>query len=353
MKTRKLTAILLALCMLLSLSISAFAADDAVVSGTIPDSKITWELDGKGWLTISGSGDCSAFTSKDDQPWAEYRSQITQVWFDGMESLAISDLAYWFEDCTNLTTAEIPSTTPVIGRHAFYNCPLLTKLSIYYGEHTLDSIGEDAFWRETDSGDTLYIGYLIGYPKSSVPFHTYDWAASNRSERYFYDLYGVYQNADAGSAATSGIKKAPGISVQSTGTIIGNCPSCGKHSFQGTYVEVAHSSRGHANYMTRTAMQAVTKTEHLSRNRRGDRMRICIEESTYEGTSIEILTQLRALHFDAGTFDGTEGYIRYMQNTIRCMTETPCELPEGSTEERAAALIHVLQEIGALELLEE
>lgn len=163
MKTRKLTAILLALCMLLSLSISAFAADDAIASGTIQDSKITWKLDDKGWLTISGSGDCSAFTSKDDQPWAEYRSQITQVWFDGMESLAISDLAYWFEDCTNLTTAEIPSTTPVIGRHAFYNCPLLTKLSIYYGEHTLDSIGEDAFWRETDNGDTLYVAYIIGY----------------------------------------------------------------------------------------------------------------------------------------------------------------------------------------------
>ena len=105
--------------------------------------------------------------------------------------------------------------------------------------------------------------------------------------------------------------------------------------------------------MTRTAMQAVTKTEHLSRNRRGDRMRICIEESTYEGTPIEILTQLRALHFDAGTFDGTEGYIRYMQNTIRRMTEQPCELPESSTGERAAALIRVLSEIGALELLEE
>ncbi len=132
MKTRKLTAILLALCMLLSLSISAFAADDAVVSGTIPDSKITWELDGKGWLTISGSGLQRLY--KQRRPTvAEYRGQITQVWFDGMESLAISDLAYWFEDCTNLTTAEIPSTTPVIGRHAFYNCPLLAKLSIYYG----------------------------------------------------------------------------------------------------------------------------------------------------------------------------------------------------------------------------
>ena len=38
-------------------------------------------------------------------------------------------------------------------------------------------------------------------------------------------------------------------------------------------------------------------------------MKICIEESTYEGTPIEILTQLRAMHFDADTFDGTEGYI--------------------------------------------
>ena len=247
MKTRKLTAILLALCMLLSLSISAFAADDAIASGTIQDSKITWKLDDKGWLTISGSGDCSAFASKDDQPWAEYRSQITQVWFDGMESLAIPDLAYWFEDCTNLTTAEIPSTTPVIGRHAFYNCPLLTKLSIYYGEHTLDSIGEGAFWRETDNGDTLYVAYIIGYPDSSVPFHDYDWIASNRSNRYFHDLYGVYQNADAATAG--GIKKAPAqVSTRASTGIVGTCPSCKQYSLQGTYVEQTHTSRGHQQY---------------------------------------------------------------------------------------------------------
>ena len=251
MKTRKLTALLLALCMLLSLSISAFAADDAIASGTIQDSKITWKLDDKGWLTISGSGDCSAITSKDDQPWAEYRSQITQVWFDGMESLAISDLAYWFEDCTSLTTAEIPSTTPVIGRHAFYNCPLLTKLSIYYGEHTLDSIGEDAFWRETDSGDTLYIGYIIGYPQASVPFHDYDWNSSNRSERYFYDVYGVYKNADSTApvVSDSAIKKAPSTTATYASTgIVGTCPSCKQYSLQGTYVSTTHTSRGHQEY---------------------------------------------------------------------------------------------------------
>ena len=263
MKFRKITALLLVLCMLLSLSISAFAAEadehtiydsapdeeiatqsESASSGTIPGSKIKWELNEHNWLMISGSGDCEPFTSKDDQPWAAVRDQITQVWFDDMDALRIADLAYWFEDCVNLTTAEIPSTTPTIGKHAFYNCPKLSTLTIYYGEDILESIGEEAFWRENDSGDTLYIGYIIGYPKSSVPFYDYDWAGSNRNNKYFYDLYGVYSD----TPAAVGIMSAPGISVTSTGSIIGNCPSCGKYSFQGTYVEVAHSSRGHANY---------------------------------------------------------------------------------------------------------
>ena len=264
---KKFTALLLVLCMAFSLSISAFAAEEhdhhehtvyegvpdeeiavqsaeAATSGTIPGSSIKWSLDSKGWLTISGSGEAPVFTSADDQPWAAVRDQITQVWFDDMDALHIADLAYWFEDCVHLTTAEIPSTTPTIGKHAFYNCPKLSTLTIYYGEDILESIGEEAFWRENDSGDTLYIGYIIGYPKSSVPFYDYDWAGSNRNNKYFYDLYGIYSD----TPAAVGIMSAPGISVTSTGSIIGNCPSCGKYSFQGTYVEVAHSSRGHANY---------------------------------------------------------------------------------------------------------
>ena len=264
---KKFTALLLVLCMAFSLSISAFAAEEhdhhehtvyegvpdeeiavqsaeAATSGTIPGSSIKWSLDSKGWLTISGSGEAPVFTSADDQPWAAVRDQITQVWFDDMDALHIADLAYWFEDCVHLTTAEIPSTTPTIGKHAFYNCPKLSTLTIYYGEDILESIGEEAFWRENDSGDTLYIGYIIGYPKSSVPFYDYDWAGSNRNNKYFYDLYGVYSD----TPVAVGIMSAPGISITSTGSIIGNCPSCGKYSFQGTYVEVAHSSRGHANY---------------------------------------------------------------------------------------------------------
>ena len=79
------------------------------------------------------------FQSADDQPWAEYREQITEVWFEDMEALNIPDLAYWFEGCTALTTAELP-LAPTIGKHAFYNCPKLSTLTMYYGETVLNSI---------------------------------------------------------------------------------------------------------------------------------------------------------------------------------------------------------------------
>ena len=269
---KKFTAFVLVLCMVFSLSISAFAAEEhdhhehtiydsapdeepvvsneAATSGTIQNSGIRWSLDEKGWLTISGSGEAPVFQSADDQPWAAVRDQITEVWFEAVETLSIPDLAYWFEGCVNLTTAELP-LAPVIGRHAFYGCSKLSTLTMYYGETVLKSIGEDAFWRGTDSGDTLYIAYIIGYPESTVPFYTYDWAASNRSSRYFYDLYGVYSNADgaASTVADSGIMKAPARAASRASTgIVGTCPSCKKNSLQGTYVSQSHTSRGHQQY---------------------------------------------------------------------------------------------------------
>ena len=264
-KFKQFIAFVLTLCMLFSLSVAAFAAEadehtiydsapdeepvvssEAATSGTIQNSGIRWSLDEKGWLTISGSGEAPVFQSADDQPWAAVRDQITEVWFEDVETLSISDLAYWFEGCTNLTTAELP-LAPVIGKHAFYNCPKLSTLTMYYGETVLNSIGEDAFWREADSGDTLYIAYIIGYPEATVPFYTYDWVASNRSNRYFYDLYGVYSNADAATAG--GIKKAPAqVSTRASTGIVGTCPSCKQYSLQGTYVSTTHTSRGHQEY---------------------------------------------------------------------------------------------------------
>ena len=199
---------------------------DAPTSGTIPGSNIQWELTDDGMLLISGSGGCAAFSSVADQPWAAVREQITSVFFEDPSLLSIYDLAYWFDGCVSLTTAEIPYTTPVIGTRAFYGCVSLTTIMTYYGDSVLTEIGADAFYLPYDSGSTLYIGYLIGYPESTVPLHTYDWIGSNRSSLYFMDVYST-------NALTS---------------VVGACPSCGKQSLQGTYVAQSHTSRGHAEY---------------------------------------------------------------------------------------------------------
>ena len=102
---KKFTAFVLALCMVFSLSVAAFAAEadehmiydsapdeetvvssEAATSGTIQNSGIRWSLDEKGWLTISGSGEAPVFQSADDQPWAAVRDQITEVWFEDVRS---------------------------------------------------------------------------------------------------------------------------------------------------------------------------------------------------------------------------------------------------------------------------
>ena len=199
---------------------------DAPTSGTIPGSNIQWELTDDGMLLISGSGSCAAFSSAADQPWAAVREQITSAFFEDPSLLSIYDLAYWFDGCVSLATAEIPYTTPVIGTRAFYGCVSLTTVMTYYGDSVLTEIGADAFYLPYDSGSTLYIGYLIGYPESTVPLHTYDWTGSNRSSLYFMDVYST-------NALTS---------------VVGACPSCGKQSLQGTYVAQSHTSRGHAEY---------------------------------------------------------------------------------------------------------
>lgn len=80
-------------------------------------------------------------------------------------------------------------------------------------------------------------------------------------------------------------------------------------------------------------------------------MKVLIDETIYEGTAVEILDQLRLQTFDKREFPNTDAYLRFVWDNIRRMTDMPCELPEGSLERRSAALLEVLERIGALERL--
>ena len=236
---RKLLALFLALCMALSLSVSAFAAEDTEGSeemeamgdccaagtctmpccedggeeteappactcgtsdmaaatastaepdaaGTIGQSDLTWTLR-DGVLTIGGAGSVEPFTSRDDQPWAEVREDITQVWFEDMGAVSIPDLAYWFTDCVNLTTAEVPYTTPVIGTDAFAGCDSLETVLLYYGEDDLLTIAPGAFQVDEFDADAILTLASACVHESLL---AYPWTEDNR-QAAIVDVYGI------------------------------------------------------------------------------------------------------------------------------------------------------------------
>ena len=236
---RKLLALFLALCMALSLSVSAFAAEDTEGSeemeamgdccaagtctmpccedggeeteappactcgtsdmaaatastaepdaaGTIGQSDLTWTLR-DGVLTIGGAGSVEPFTSRDDQPWAEVREDITQVWFEDMGAVSIPNLAYWFTDCVNLTTAEVPYTTPVIGTDAFAGCDSLETVLLYYGEDDLLTIAPGAFQVDEFDADAILTLASACVHESLL---AYPWTEDNR-QAAIVDVYGI------------------------------------------------------------------------------------------------------------------------------------------------------------------
>ena len=137
MKFRKLTALFLVLCMLLSLGVSAFAAEKT------PTGYLTWTLDDSGTLSISGNGRIAAFTSADDQPWHEMRESITSVKFDPGAHMIVPDVAFWFSGCTNLKSCVLPSFAN-LGADAFKDCANLNRLQLHYNDDSF-CISDTAF----------------------------------------------------------------------------------------------------------------------------------------------------------------------------------------------------------------
>ena len=137
MKFRKLTALFLVLCMMLSLGVSAFAAEKT------PTGYLTWTLDDSGTLSISGNGRIAAFTSADDQPWHEMRESITSVKFDPGAHMIVPDVAFWFSGCTNLKSCVLPSFAN-LGADAFKDCANLNRLQLHYNDESF-YISDTAF----------------------------------------------------------------------------------------------------------------------------------------------------------------------------------------------------------------
>ena len=186
MKHKRILALALAVC--LCLSILPGAAWETT-SGTIGESHVSWSFDEtSGRLTISGSGGCEAFERAEDQPWAALRDMIQEVWFYDQADLAIENLAYWFTDCVNLTMAEVPYTTSVIGEGAFAGCSSLVRLMLYYSSGEDFTIDPGAF--RVDEVVETAICYPSQNESVGLALAGYDWEAENRTVSW-YDVYGA------------------------------------------------------------------------------------------------------------------------------------------------------------------
>ena len=186
MKYKRILALALAVC--LCLSILPGAAWETT-SGTIGESHVSWSVDEtSGRLTISGSGGCETFESAEDQPWAALRTEIREVWFYDQADLAIENLAYWFTDCVNLTMAEVPYTTKIIGEGAFAGCSSIARLMLYYSSGEDFTIDPGAF--RVDGVVETAICYPSQNESVGLVLAGYDWETENRSVSW-YDVYGA------------------------------------------------------------------------------------------------------------------------------------------------------------------
>ena len=118
-------------------NIAKAASSEEVVSSGSCGKNVTYVLDSKGVLTISGSGDMENYSFYVNAPW--HSLDIKKIIIgDGVTSIG----SYAFYDCSSLTSVEIPSSVTSIESYVFYGCSSLTSVEI---PSSVTSIGFSAF----------------------------------------------------------------------------------------------------------------------------------------------------------------------------------------------------------------
>ena len=123
-----------------------------IASGTCGDN-LTWILDGKGTLTISGTGamDNYSYSSSSRAPWYRNHSSIESVVIENGVT-TIGKFAFYY--CTSLTSVTIGDSVTTIGGTAFRDCDSLSSVTI--GD-SVTTIGSSAF-HDCDSLTSVTIG---------------------------------------------------------------------------------------------------------------------------------------------------------------------------------------------------
>lgn len=109
-----------------------------VISGTCGGA-LTWKLDSKGTLTISGTGAMTDYTKSGVAPW---NKDYEEIRFVVIENGVTTIGEYAFENCTLLESVAISDSVEKIGKYAFSGCSALKRISL---PDSIAQIGDHAF----------------------------------------------------------------------------------------------------------------------------------------------------------------------------------------------------------------
>lgn len=131
MKTKRFTALLISILMILQMFVVAVAAEETTTSGTCGEN-VTWTL-ANGVLTISGTGPIKDFGYSEEKPWdtTAITSIVIKEGVTGIGTLA-------FANCTSLTSITLADSVTYLNYGAFNSCSALTDIKISKGIKSID-----------------------------------------------------------------------------------------------------------------------------------------------------------------------------------------------------------------------
>ena len=142
----------------------AIKAIPTVASGTCGEN-LTWVITGPSLnytLTISGTGAMTNYENSTNQPWIDYRDQITTLVIgDGVTTIGNAA----FMSCSTLKSITVPATVTTIGADAFNYCSNVATITL----NSSPQIGNYAF-------NNLKEGAVVAINAPANEANSYQWA---------------------------------------------------------------------------------------------------------------------------------------------------------------------------------